>query len=465
MTDDIRGDEVTKTIKGYNSKYKDDADKMLGALNEVSPSFCLAKWFNVSVHIPTGQTQSCYHPRLHKIPLSEIEADPSALHNTNFKKSQRKQMLAGIRPKECEFCWNIEDSSNEISDRAYRSQDVYEPSIIEEAQALGFTGNAVPRYLEVNFNQACNFKCTYCSPHLSTAWAKDIKTNGPYELNGHKHNDMTWMKDQGLIPDNGPNNPYLKAFWEWFPVIYPELQTFRMTGGEPLMDKSTFKIFDYVKANPNPKLQLKITSNCCPPGNQWSKFMTSLKEITDADAIDHFMLFCSVDSWGDQAEYIRDGLDFDLLYNNITDYLKNSDKHSITFIVTFNNLSIPGWMEYVRNILKMRQEFNTDRQLIWFDTPMLTSPEWMSAQMLTKEQLEPLLESIEFMKEHAEDDTCRFKGFKDFEVSRVQRLYDWAIQDMPNRDRAVQNFKLFFDQYDKRTGRNFNDTFDGFSIT
>ncbi|MTV59051.1 radical SAM protein, partial [Streptococcus pneumoniae] len=88
------------------------------------------------------------------------------------------------------------------------------------------------------------------------------------------------MEKQGWLPDNSPNNPYLTAFWDWFPTVYSSLKTFRMTGGEPLMDKNTFKIFDYVKNNPSEQLQLSITSNCCPPKGQWQKFIDDLKEIT-----------------------------------------------------------------------------------------------------------------------------------------------------------------------------------------
>jgi hypothetical protein len=68
-------------------------------------------------------------------------------------------MLLGFRPEECNFCWQIEDSGTELSDRAYRSKDVYEEGLIQEALDIGSAGNAKPRYVEVNFNQACNFKC------------------------------------------------------------------------------------------------------------------------------------------------------------------------------------------------------------------------------------------------------------------------------------------------------------------
>ena len=456
-----RGDEVSPDVNGaYKSVYFENTKQMLDGLNKVSPTFCLAKWFNVSIHIPTGRTHSCYHPPTHKVPLEELSKDPGALHNTKYKKEQRKKMLAGERPAECSFCWDIEDTGN-ISDRAYRSFDVNSPEIIEEALAVGFEGNPAPKYLEVNFNQACNLKCSYCSPHLSTEWHKEVKEHGPYRLHDRTHNDDSWMKEQGWLPDNSPTNPYLTAFWEWFPTVYDKLKTFRMTGGEPLMDKNTFKIFDHVKKNPHKDLQLSITSNCCPPKGQWQKFIDDLKEITDQNAIDHFMLFCSLDSWGKQAEYIRSGMDFDVLYKNITQYLRESNRHSLTFIITCNILCLPGWMEYFQNILQLRKTYNTDRQLIWFDTPMLTDPKWMSMKLATKEMLQPLLDSIEFMEANKETVENRYKGFKDYEIDKVRRLYDWASEPMSEKDEILykKNFHKYFEQHDARRKLDIRETF------
>jgi organic radical activating enzyme len=454
MTDENnrRGDVVKLENGKYKTAYFENSKELLGGLNSVSKSFCLAKWFNVSVHIPTGRTQSCYHPPTHKVPLNELSVSSDALHNTNYKKEQRKKMLSGERPSECSFCWDIEDAGN-ISDRA--------PTAIEEALSVGFEGNPAPKYLEVNFNQACNLKCSYCSPHLSTEWHKEVKELGPYRLHDRTHNDDSWMKESGWVPDNSPDNPYLTAFWDWFPTVYYNLKTFRMTGGEPLMDRNTFKIFDHVKKNPNKNLHLSITSNCCPPKGQWQKFIDDLKEITDQDAIDHFMLFCSLDSWGPQAEYIRNGMDFPTLLKNIRQYLSESSKHSLTFIVTANLLSLPNWLTYIKNIHQLMHEMNTDRQLIWFDTPMLTDPRWMSMKLASKEMLQPLLDSIEYMEEHREGPDNRFHGFKDFQIQKVKRLYDWAVVPLDPVEEAMakKNFYKYFTEHDRRRNTNLRETF------
>jgi hypothetical protein len=457
MNNDIKGDEVKKVDGRFQSLYLNFTKELKTELDSVSPSFCLAKWYHVSLHIPTGRTQSCYHPKMHKIPLEEIAVDVTALHNTKYKKQQRQLMLDGQRPQECNYCWQIEDSGTELSDRAYRSLDVFEEGILQEVKDLGALGNARPRYLEVNFNQGCNFKCSYCSPHLSSAWQQEVESLGPVQLDNHKHNDLSWMTSVDMMPNNKLDNPYLLAFWQWLPDIYPKLKTFRMTGGEPLMDKNTFRMFEYIKKHPNPKLQLGITSNCCPPGDQWSKFMLGLKEVTPS--IDHFMLFCSLDSWGAQAEYIRNGMDFNVLYNNVTDFLKNGNKHSLTFIITFNALSYTRWEEYIRNILLLRQTYSKDRQLIWFDIPMLHSPDWLSPKLFP-EMIHILERSLEFMLANKESEYSRFKGFKDFEISKVTRLINWVKQtDKFNKERAEHNFYLFFKQHDQRRNTDFVKTF------
>lgn len=115
-------------------------------LDQISPSFCAAKWLQVSLHLYSGQTHSCHHPASHEIPLKELTDNPSALHNTEFKKSQRKMMLKGQRPTECSYCWDMEDTpGNHYSDRVTKSSDDWANSEIESlAQQNAKTASLQP---------------------------------------------------------------------------------------------------------------------------------------------------------------------------------------------------------------------------------------------------------------------------------------------------------------------------------
>ena len=92
----------------------EDAQAKLGE------GLCLAKWKQVSLHLPTGLNNSCYHPPLHSIDANAVQLNPSALHNTAYKKEQRKIMLRQERPNECSYFWTQEDLGNLI-DSHYRS--------------------------------------------------------------------------------------------------------------------------------------------------------------------------------------------------------------------------------------------------------------------------------------------------------------------------------------------------------
>ena len=91
-------------------EYHRHAIEMRDLLAVESPSLCLAKWQQVSIHLPQGLTQSCYHPPTHPIPVELLDENPGVLHNTPQKKAERKMMKEGERPPGCSYCWKIEDA-------------------------------------------------------------------------------------------------------------------------------------------------------------------------------------------------------------------------------------------------------------------------------------------------------------------------------------------------------------------
>ena len=68
------------------SNYTKSADVAENQLQFISKSMCYAKWAQVSLHLTNGMTNSCYHPPLHKVDVSQIKQNPAALHNTEQKK-------------------------------------------------------------------------------------------------------------------------------------------------------------------------------------------------------------------------------------------------------------------------------------------------------------------------------------------------------------------------------------------
>src|SRR3989344_4453330 len=117
-------------------------------LQETSSSFCLAKWLQVSLHLQTGGTHSCHLNPRHRIPSEKLETNPSGLHNTETNQLHRQQMLDGIRPKDCSYCWDIEDTpGNHWSDRIIKSSDTWARPSLEKIISLKGNQNLDPTYL------------------------------------------------------------------------------------------------------------------------------------------------------------------------------------------------------------------------------------------------------------------------------------------------------------------------------
>ena len=436
-------------------------------LDRVGCGFCLAKWTQVTMHLHNGMTHSCHHPSPHKIPLAEIQTNPTALHNTNFKKEQRKQMLEGKRPSECNYCWNVEDNSNSFSDRVFKSSEPWSKPQMDEIVKGGWDKNFNPKYVEVSFSNTCNFKCSYCSPMFSSKWMEEIEVHGGYPTSTN-FNDLTWVRETNQLPyKHSEENPYVESFWKWWPDLYNDLHTFRITGGEPLLSKDTWKILDFIEKTPTPNksLNISINTNLGVPKKLIEKFVDSAEKIINDNRVNEFIVFTSCESWGKQAEYIRHGLDFDLFFENVEYILQRLPKVTINVMSTFNVLSVFGYGKLIDRIFELKQKYQNNERYwvsaIQLDTSYLRWPSHLSVKLLNREHKELILEHAKKSFYYATHEfNHQHYGFSDTEVQKIKRLYDYAIsEDGFDVNKNKEDFISFVDEHDKRRGTNFLETF------
>lgn len=447
-----------------------DLNEVKDELNGIGCGMCLAKWTQVTMHLHNGMTHSCHHPSPHKIPLEELKRNPTALHNTNYKKEKRREMLNGKKPEECNYCWKVEDSSNSFSDRIFKSSESWSKPYLKEIAGLDWRANYNPKYVEVSFSNTCNFKCSYCSPMFSSKWTEEIEKHGGYPTSTN-FNDLTWVKQTNQMPyKHSDDNPYVESFWNWWPDLYNDLHTFRITGGEPLLSKDTWKILDFIENTdtPNRNLNLSVNTNLGSPKQLIERFVQKVKNITNENKVNEFIVFTSCESWGSQAEYIRNGLDFDLFFENVEYILTELPKVTINVMATFNALSIFGYGKLIDKIFELKQKYRNNERYwvsaIQLDTSYLRWPSHLSVKILEEEQKEMILDyakkafyyaTPEFSHDHF--------GFSDVEVQKIKRLYDYAIsKDDFDVETNRKDFVLFVDEHDKRRQTNFLETFPEF---
>ena len=430
-------------------------------IDSISTSYCAAKWYNATIWLGHGQTTSCHHPPGHWIPLDELEKDHTAIHNTSHKKKMRKMMLKGERPAECEYCWKVEDMGKDhISDRVFKTE-IFKDEDITKSTEMPWDDNVMLRTLEISFDRACNLKCSYCNPAFSTAWVKDINDYGAYQNiqsdgRGHFSDTAPWAEPATKKQED---NPYIQAFHKWWENgLADNLEEIRITGGEPIMHTGTWKLFDWFEQNPYRGRQMRfaINSNLSP---QTPKVLDKL--IEKSWHVPNFEIYTSMEAAKTQAEYIRDGLDYDLWMSSIHRVLKESNVSKLHMMMTINSLCLTTITEFMDEMLDLRETYG--RRAPTMTLNILRFPSFQSCAIIPVNIKRHYKDKLQLWF----DSERPQQMLNDGERASIQRLIDYLdIVKTPHKNTAdmpklYNDFKTFFAQYDIRRNKNFVETFSG----
>lgn len=436
-------------------KEQQKIEKTVIKLKNVSDSFCLAKWYQLTLYLQNGFNHSCHHPSPHKIPIEEIKKNYKALHNTRFKKEQMQLMLDGKRPSECDYCWKAEDNGN-ISDRVYKSASSWAlphlDTVVENK-----TNDIEPTYLEISFSNVCNFKCAYCSPDLSSQWYGEIEKHGAYPTS-QRYNGFDWFKQVGKMPiKHSEQNPYVDAFWEWWPELYDKVETLRLTGGEPLLSKDVWRMLDEIEANPKPNLVLAINTNLCVDRELIDRLIVKVNNIKKH--IREVQLFTSGEATFAQAEYMRFGLNYKEWQGNLEHLLQNTNC-IVAVMTTVNLTSINSYCDFVRYLLDLRGYHNKFASFnkVQFMTNFLRYPEFLALPILDTDSKKQFAIEVEKLIE----ERGKWDGFATLtysEVDQLRRMVNYMRSDDERVNLLRADFKLFVDEYDRRRGTDFKTVF------
>jgi organic radical activating enzyme len=410
-----------------------------------SASFCGAKWYNATTWLGSGTTASCHHPPAHKIPLEEVEENYTAIHNTKHKKEMRRMMQTGERPSECEYCWKMEDMKKDaVSDRTFKTI-IYTDEELQTAYDSDWNTNPNLKTFEIAFDRVCNLACSYCNASFSTTWAKDINKNGPYEnlvSDGAAafHQNGDWAQPY----KNDEDNPYIQAFWKWWDNgLADSLDELRITGGEPLMSANTWKLFDWFESQ-NTDMRFAINSNLIAKSEIIDKL------INKANGIKKFHIYTSCEAVGDQAEYIRDGLDYTQWITNVKRIL-NETSAELHIMMTINSLCLFSITEFLDQVYALK----TSNRRPTVSLNLLRFPSFQSPLALPIHIKDYCYTKLS----NWYNDNKNNPLWNEHERASIERLIDYLVTvDAPHRRTSNpitlwRDFKTFYAQYDKRRGK------------
>jgi organic radical activating enzyme len=381
-------------------------------------NFCPAKWLYVSVDLQNAMVHSCHYPPAHHVPLKEVKENLNNFHNSKHNLKQQGIMLKDERPRECSYCWDLEDQG--LKSPRHDFLDRY-PGFKPPEK------NQAPKYLEVSFSNRCQLKCSYCNARTSSSIAQEYQKYGPYLY--EEGNAFTEQEQ------------YQDFFWQWFKSIYNSLEDLRITGGEPFLDKNLAVLLKYIERYPHPRLKLSINTNLSFELNFFKSYVDKIEQLIKDKKIKSCSYFTSIDASGRQATYIRHGLDLKRWHQNIS-YLMQETKSDVVVTNTFNILSISSCAELISEILRYPRVKMTFSRLVF--------PHYLSIEYAGTKELKLLIEE--------QRKVSKLDGAELY-VKELEELILLVSSKSSNgilkRKLARFHLRLFLHEYDKRKGISF----------
>lgn len=300
-------------------------------LNE-SKVFCMFPWLHLNV-TPKGDIYPCCSNNYTEPFGNTKQITLKEAFNSDKMKELRLNMLNETPSKICEFCYKHEQASP-YSFRNYSKEQFSEhfDELVPHTHDNGTVENFKMRYFDIRFSNICNFKCRTCGAEFSSQWAKE---NQIYDS---AHPIM-------LHADDGKGD-LLNEVLEHIDHI--DLAYF--AGGEPLITDEHYTILEEMIRRGKTDIVLRYNTNA-------SNIKYKNHDILDLwKRFKKIELSCSIDHYGERAEWLRHGTDWAKVESNLLMF-RTLDYVSFqinTVFSIFNILTLPQLYQYLidKNIVR-----------------------------------------------------------------------------------------------------------------
>lgn len=258
----------------------------------------------------------------------------------------KSQLAEGIWPDGCSSCKNRE----ELKLVSYRMRG-----------NLEINGNVV----DVVIGKECNSDCVMCYAGQSSKISSRLQHNKP-SFNVPAE-DQYWINNVDFNT-NWANDSKL---WENLLELFPSIERFKFLGGEPLLNKNLWQWLDsnIVKADKNKKTIEIITNGSI--ANDKLELLGGWKKS---------IITLSVDAYGTEYEWIRHGLSWQQLNNNIMQFKNIKGIVAVHIAISMYSITtIPALLEWIKT-----------NKLTFSITPVI-SPSLLALRNTPKDILEEVL--------------------------------------------------------------------------
>jgi len=396
-----------------------------------SETFCVFPWVHQFVDANGAVKPCCVYDFYHD--LGNIKNNSlEEIWNNEKTKSLRRKFLNGEIHDACYKCFNRGDAALRRSGII----DFYQNSKVKQIVAETLPDGTVPVhklfYIDIRFNNLCNFTCRTCTPHFSTSWIPDFKKMDP--------SSTFRFQFAGKDEDAALNEilPHLKnAEYIYF------------AGGEPLMQKEHYAILEELVRLKKFNIKIRYNTN-------FSRLVTNKIDIIDYwKKFNNILLHVSLDGSHEKGEYWRKGTVWDDIVSNRI-RVKKECPH-----IDFGVTSTISWVN-IFNILDFNKEWVSNGLVRPgnFILNCLDHPEFYSIKNIPIWKKEKIQVAI---TEHLEEikNLCQYPG--DYKTTELRYNDMINFMNSNNNDLDYDKHLLEFDKFntklDEIRNENFYETF------
>ena len=375
---------------------------------------------------------------------------------------ERSSMLAGEQIAGCDVCWRLENQglksfrSNELDFQFHFNNDQGEPvhwtkfrpfeRLFEEKETL--LQSNMPNKIDLSLGTYCDLKCIYCNQDYSTQWEAEDKKYGNY-IDG-----VSSFSPKLISINNQTIDGYYEKFVEWFDSVYEYLERIALMGGEPTFSPLFVPLIDHLieklKIKSHPNCTVSIVTNLNWKKDTIDKILLMKSELPNVKIV----LEVSMESVGNRAEYIRNGVVWDRFLNNLNT-VASIDGIELVLVPSINALCISSLLDYLKIIQTIEKKTGKNFRII---ANRVVKPLWLGMSILNSEHAYYITNIIEWLDRNYIDNSMEPKQWLYSALKDIVKEIDTTTDT-----HVLGYFSKWIKEMDKRRNLNFEHTFPEFA--
>lgn len=365
-------------------------------------TICSKSWTDVNIDFKNRLLRHCCRSEPYDFP-ENLAVD--FLNNSENIQQRRIESLAGIESQDCIGCWRDYAKGNSAyKDWMNRWDDQF---VTAHKQTLN---DSYTSYVDIELDATCDMSCLYCSSICSSKIAQE----------------------EGVVVEDKSKDFDYEVFKQWVGLTLnrDDLKSsevvFNFLGGEPTASKKFYDIIDFLQAQSlvsKRRVVLEVCTNC----NSKPFLIDKLFRAIDASKIT-WGISVSNESYGADAEMIRDGMDWKRFAANFSRYVLHPKVKYMNLAPTVNAFSIISFADYIRWVHAMFSEHSPTKKFYWVGN-YVSHPDELDIANLPEKYKIYIDDAIQALQTTKPDNLLNYDEFLGFLQQMKERIGSNAKDD------------------------------------